>query len=47
MLQRCYDKKYQEIQPTYKGITVNSRWHNFQVFCEDIQYLEGYQDWKK
>lgn len=46
MLQRCYDEKLQEKEPTYKGVTVDIRWHNFQVFCEDIQHLEGYQDWK-
>lgn len=46
MLQRCYDKKYQEKQPTYKDITVDARWHNFQNFCEDIQNLDGYKDWK-
>lgn len=46
MIIRCYDEKYQEKQPTYKGITVDQKWHSFQVFCEDIQFLEGYQDWK-
>ena len=34
MLQRCYDPKYQEKQPTYKGCTVTKEWWNFQVFAE-------------
>ena len=34
MLQRCYDPKYQEKYPTYKGCTVDKRWHNFQNFAE-------------
>ena len=46
MLQRCYNPKYQETRLNYKGYTVDSRWHNFQNFCEDIQHLEGYTEWK-
>ena len=44
MLQRCYDLKYQEKQPTYKGCTVDERWHNFQVFAEwyENNYKEGF-----
>ena len=34
MLMRCYDPKYQEKNPTYKGCTVCKEWHNFQVFAE-------------
>ena len=34
MINRCYDQKYQEKQPTYKGCIVDERWHNFQVFAE-------------
>lgn len=34
MLMRCYDKKYQEKKPTYKGCKVKEEWHNFQVFAE-------------
>ena len=47
MLGRCYDNNTQERQPTYKDCTVDSRWHNFQNFCEDIQTLEGYKEWKE
>jgi len=34
MLRRCYDKKFQEKQPTYKDCVVDECWHNFQVFAE-------------
>ena len=34
MLERCYSSKCQEKYPTYKGCTVCSEWHNFQVFAE-------------
>ena len=47
MLRRCYNTKYQESCKSYIECTVDPRWHNFQNFCEDIQYLEGYEDWKE
>jgi hypothetical protein len=34
MLERCYDKKYQEKQPTYIGCTVCSAWLTFMCFRE-------------
>ena len=34
MLQRCYDPKYQEREPTYKGCTVEGFWLNFQNATE-------------
>lgn len=34
MLERCYNAKYHEKFPTYKGCTVCAEWHNFQVFAE-------------
>ena len=34
MLERCYDHKYQEKKPTYKGCTVCEEWWNFQNFAE-------------
>lgn len=48
MLRRCYDKKFQEKRPTYKGCTVAEEWHNFQVFAEWYEenwksYMEGWQ----
>lgn len=42
MLQRCYDPKYIEKRPTYKGCKVDDSWLNFQVFAEwvDGNYYE-------
>lgn len=34
MFARCYDPKYQEKHPTYKGCRVCKEWWNFQVFAE-------------
>ena len=34
MLMRCYDPKWHEKEPTYKGCTVCQEWWNFQVFAE-------------
>lgn len=33
MLQRCYDEKRQDKNPTYKGVKVCEEWHNFQNFA--------------
>ena len=32
MLRRCYDKKFQQKEPSYIGCTVCNEWHNFQTF---------------
>lgn len=42
MLTRCYSKKYQSKYPTYKGCVVVDRWHNFQLFCQDIVKMPNY-----
>ena len=44
VLIRCYDDKYQETRPTYKGATICEEWHNFQNFAKwyDENYVE---DW--
>lgn len=34
MLRRCYSKKYQEKQPTYKGCAIDEHWYSFQNFAE-------------
>lgn len=34
MLERCYDKKYQQKHPTYKGCKVCDEWLNFQNFAK-------------
>lgn len=45
MLERCYDKKYQEKSPTYKDCKVSEEWHNFQNFAkwyyENFYEIEG------
>lgn len=49
MLERCYSEKCQEKYPTYKGCTVDERWHNFQVFAEwfennyNPEYMKNWQ----
>lgn len=47
MLTRCYDENCHRRNASYKNCRVNKRWHNFQNFVEDIQYLEGYDKWKE
>ena len=46
MIQRCYDFKFQENSPTYKGCAVIDEWHNFQNFAkwydENYYEVEGY-----
>lgn len=45
MLQRCYDKKLHERNPSYSSCVVAEEWHNFQVFASwfNKHYIEGYQ----
>lgn len=45
MIARCYCSDRQDIQPTYKGCTVDKEWHNFQVFSEwyELNYIAGQQ----
>ena len=45
MIKRCYSKYAYKKSPSYKNITVCKRWHCFQNFCEDIQFLDGYEKW--
>ena len=42
MIERCYNKKYQEKRPTYIGCAVCSEWHNFQNFAK--WYEENYYE---
>jgi hypothetical protein len=42
MLERCYDPKCHEKQPTYKGCSVAEEWHNFQHFA--AWYDENYYE---
>ena len=43
MIQRCYDRKYQEKQPTYKEVSVCEEWYNFQNFAEWFE--ENWKPW--
>ena len=45
MISRCY-YRVEEFNPSYTNVTVCERWHSFQNFCEDIENLEGYKNWK-
>jgi hypothetical protein len=42
MMQRCYDQKLKERNPTYKDCTVAEEWHNYQNFAQwyDENYYE-------
>ena len=49
MLTRCYDEKFHKKQPTYRGCTVDEKWHNFQVFAkwfEENYNPETMQGWQ-
>lgn len=48
MLKRCYDEKYHEKHPTYKGCSVDERWLHYGTFrrwFEDPEngYMPGYE----
>jgi hypothetical protein len=43
MLQRGYDKRYKEKNPTYINCSVSSFWHNFQNFAR--WYEENWKPW--
>ena len=46
MLERCYNPKFSNY--CYYGgvgIGVAQRWYNFQLFCEDIEKIDGYSEW--
>ncbi|MFR2570145.1 MAG: AP2 domain-containing protein [Clostridia bacterium] len=42
MLERCYDKKFQEKHPTNKDCKISEEWHNFQNFGN--WYNENYYE---
>lgn len=46
MMERCYSEKAHLKSNAYVDVTVCDRWHNFQNFCDDIVYLDGYDLWK-
>lgn len=44
MINRCYDKKFLEREPSYKICTVCKEWHNFQVFAKWMLTKSNYQE---
>mgnify|MGYP004457311729 CR=1 FL=1 len=45
MLQRCFDNKYKEKYPTYKGVICCERWLCFTNFLEDFEILKQEYNW--
>ena len=45
MLQRCFDNKYKERNPTYEGVTCCNRWLCFANFLEDLEILKQEYNW--
>ena len=45
MLQRCFDNKFKEKNPTYKGATCCERWLCFANFLEDFEILKQEYNW--
>ncbi len=42
MLQRCFDEKYKQNQPTYEGVTCSKEWLSMTTFIEDVSKMKGY-----
>ena len=47
MLERCFDSKYKEKYPTYKGVTCCERWLCFANFLEDLEVLKNEYNWSE
>ena len=45
MLQRCFDNKYKEKNPTYKDVTCCKRWLCYANFLEDLEVLKQEYNW--
>ena len=45
MLQRCFDNKLKEKNPTYKDVTCCERWLCFANFLEDFEVLKQEYNW--
>lgn len=45
MLERCYSKKFLDKHRTYRGCSVDEKWHNFQIFGEwfEENYVDGWE----
>ena len=42
MLQRCFDEKYKQRQPTYNDVTCSKDWLLMTKFIEDVSKMKGY-----
>jgi len=42
MLQRCFDEKYKQNQPTYEGVTCSKDWLSMTKFIEDVSQMKGF-----
>ena len=47
MLERCYDNKLKERNPTYKNVTCCERWLCFAYFLEDLEKLKQEYNWNE
>ena len=47
MLQRCFDNKFKERNPTYKDVTCCDRWLCFANFLEDFEILKQEYSWSE
>ena len=47
MLQRCFDNKLKEKEPTYKNVTCCDRWLCFANFLEDLEALKKEYNWSE
>ena len=47
MLQRCFDNKLKERNPTYKDVTCCNRWLCFANFLEDFEILKQEYNWSE
>jgi len=42
VLQRCFDEKLKQRQPTYNDVTCSKEWLSMTTFIEDVSQMRGY-----
>ena len=47
ILKRCYDEKYQEKSPRYKGCTICDEWKYYPIFHDWLHSQDNFTQWKK
>lgn len=45
VLRRAHQEEFKLKYPTYRNATVCERWHDYELFVQDIQEMEGYGHW--